>query len=74
MILTGTADELTAPTRGLDPVLASLDMDLRNLHRRAELLTAHHDPRTVPQGVGDAIHDAVVALSDARTVLATVLL
>lgn len=67
------AAELGCTLHGPDPALATLAVDLRNLHRRAELLAAHHDPRTVPQGVGDAIHDALVALSDARQLLEVIL-
>lgn len=71
MIPMGTTDLTTVPAHG-DPALDTLDADLRNLHRRVELLCAHHDPRSVPQGVGDAIHDAVVALADARQLLEAV--
>lgn len=55
-----------------DPALETLEADLRTVHRRVELLAAHHDPRTVPQGVADGIHDALVALADARQLLESV--
>lgn len=70
MIHTGTTTERT--TMDTDPALETLDTDLRNMHRRLELLAAHHDPRTVPQGVADGIHDALVGLADARQLLEAV--
>lgn len=55
-----------------DPALDTLAADLRTCHRRLELLAAHHDPRAVPQGVADGIHDALVALADARQLVEAV--
>lgn len=52
-----------------DPASLVLLQDLTRNHNRLELLTAHLDPKAVPQGVADGIHDALVALADARQIL-----
>jgi hypothetical protein len=70
MIPSGTLDtpapalpdhELALP----DPAALHLVHELRDAHKRLELFVARVDPRTVPQGVADGLHDAMVALSDA---------
>lgn len=48
-----------------DPAALALVDELRNAHRRLELLVARLDPRTVPEGVADALHDSIVAMQDA---------
>lgn len=53
-----------------DPSSLVLVHELRGAHRRLELLVAGLDPRTVPQGVADAVHDSVVAMADAMELAA----
>lgn len=52
-----------------DPAALVLLQDVKRHHNRLELLVAHLDPKTVPQGVADAIHDALVGLADAAQIL-----
>lgn len=60
---TTTTPELGNPT---DPALFTLGAELRRHHSRLELLVTTADPRTMPQGVQDALHDALANLADAR--------
>jgi hypothetical protein len=57
--------ELLAP----DPAALVLLQDLKRSHNRLELLVGHLDPKSVPEGVADGIHDALVALADSAQLL-----
>lgn len=59
----------TAPTERIhtapDPSALLLLQDLKRNHSRLELLSTTLDAKATPQGVADAIHDALAALSHA---------
>lgn len=67
MIVTGPTTTLAdlATLTAPDPAALVLLQDLKRAHNRLELLAANLDPKAVPQGVADAIHDALAALADA---------
>lgn len=62
MIRTGTLS--TQP----DPAIVALQADLQHQRTRLQDWAASLDPAEVPQGIADAIHDALTNLTDALQV------
>lgn len=69
MMLGFTLDDYTPHVP--DSAAMSLERDLRTTTTRVETLAASLDPKATPQGVADAVHDALTALREARDLAET---
>jgi len=49
-----------------DPAMLMLQAELNRQHSRLAMFAANLDPASTPQGIADAIHDALTNLTDAR--------